>query len=103
MLQVQATVYSLYHMTDPGMFYNREDLWSVAAEVGMDAQSQQATQIMEPNFVLMTLPGEEKVEFVEILPFTPASRNNLIGWIAGRSDEPNYRTAVGTTFPRRGF
>ena len=41
-------------MTDPGMFYNREDLWSVATEVGMDAQSQQVTQITEPNFVLMT-------------------------------------------------
>jgi uncharacterized membrane protein (UPF0182 family) len=100
MLQVQATVYGLYHMTDPGMFYNREDLWSVATEVGMDAQSQQATQIMEPNFVLMTLPGEKKVEFIEILPFTPANRNNLIGWIAGRSDEPNYGTTVVYNFPK---
>jgi uncharacterized protein len=100
MLQVQATVYGLYHMTDPGTFYNREDLWSVATEVGMDAQSQQATQIMEPNFVLMTLPGEKKVEFIEILPFTPANRNNLIGWIAGRSDEPNYGTAVVFNFPK---
>jgi uncharacterized membrane protein (UPF0182 family) len=100
MLQLQATVYGLYHMTDPGTFYNREDLWSVATEVGMDARSQQATQMMEPNFVLMTLPGEKKVEFIEILPFTPANRNNLIGWIAGRSDEPNYGTAVVYNFPK---
>ena len=48
--------------------------------------SQQKTQAMEPNFVLMKLPGETGAEFVEILPFTPANRNNLIGWIAGRSD-----------------
>ena len=100
MLQVQATVYGLYHMTDPGMFYNREDLWSVVTEVGTDAQSRQATQVMEPNFVLMRLPGEKKVEFIEILPFTPANRNNLIGWIAGRSDEPNYGTAVVFNFPK---
>ncbi len=100
MLQIQAIVYGLYHMTDPGTFYNREDLWSVATEVGMDARSQQETQIMEPNFVLMTLPGEKKVEFIEILPFTPANRNNLIGWIAGRSDEPNYGTAVVYNFPK---
>jgi uncharacterized membrane protein (UPF0182 family) len=66
----------------------------------MDAQRQQATQMMEPNFVLMTLPGEKKVEFIEILPFTPANRNNLIGWIAGRSDEPNYGTAVVFNFPK---
>jgi uncharacterized membrane protein (UPF0182 family) len=87
-------------MTDPGVFYNREDLWTVASEVGMDGQRQQATQAMEPNFVLMKLPGETKTEFIEILPFTPANRNNLIGWIAGRSDDPNYGTAVVYDFPK---
>jgi uncharacterized membrane protein (UPF0182 family) len=48
----------------------------------------------------MTLPGEQNVEFVEILPFTPANRNNLIGWIAGRSDEPHYGSAVVYDFPK---
>src|SRR5262249_8396766 len=72
----------------------------VASEVGMNAQRQQATQPMEPNFVLMKLPGERSVEFVEILPFTPANRNNLIGWIAGRSDGPHYGTAVVYNFPK---
>ena len=55
---------------------------------------------MEPNFVLMTLPGEHATEFVEILPFTPANRNNLIGWIAGRSDGEHYGTAVVYDFPK---
>jgi uncharacterized membrane protein (UPF0182 family) len=55
---------------------------------------------MEPNFVLMTLPGETKTEFIEILPFTPANRNNLIGWIAGRSDGPEYGTALVYDFPK---
>ncbi len=55
---------------------------------------------MEPNFVLMTLPGEKTSEFVEILPFTPANRNNLIGWIAGRSDGAHYGTAVVYDFPK---
>ena len=50
---------------------------------------------MQPNFVLMKLPGETGVEFVEILPFTPANRNNLIGWIAGRSDGAHYGTSRG--------
>lgn len=100
MLEMQAAVYGLYHMTNPGMFYNREDLWTIASQVSSDAQRQQATQTMEPNFVLMALPGEPKVEYVEILPFTPANRNNLIGWIAGRSDEPNYGKAVVYDFPK---
>jgi uncharacterized membrane protein (UPF0182 family) len=87
-------------MTDPQVFYNREDLWTVASEVGMDQSGQQTTQVMEPNFVLMRLPGETAVEFVEILPFTPANRNNLIGWIAGRSDGAQYGTSVVYNFPK---
>src|SRR5258707_5332189 len=77
MLKAQAAVYGLYHMTDPEVFYNREDLWTIASQVGMNEQRQQSTQTMEPNFVLMALPGEKKAEFIEILPFTPANRNNL--------------------------
>jgi uncharacterized membrane protein (UPF0182 family) len=100
LLKLQAEVYGLYHMTDPGAFYNREDLWAVANEVGLTAQRQQATQPVEPNFVLMKLPGEKATEFVEILPFTPANRNNLIGWIAGRSDEPHYGSALVYNFPK---
>jgi len=79
LLEVQAAVYGLYHMTDPEVFYNREDLWSVASEVGLGAQREQQQQVIEPNFVLMQLPGEKELEFVEILPFTPSNKNNLIG------------------------
>jgi uncharacterized membrane protein (UPF0182 family) len=100
LLKLQAEVYSLYHMTDPEAFYNREDLWTVATEVGMGDAGQQVTQAMQPNFVLMKLPGEAGEEFVEILPFTPSNRNNLIGWIAGRSDGAQYGTAVVYNFPK---
>jgi uncharacterized membrane protein (UPF0182 family) len=100
LLKLQAEVYGLYHMTDPGAFYNREDLWTIATEVGMGQGGEQTTQTMQPNFVLMKLPGETGVEFVEILPFTPANRNNLIGWIAGRSDGAQYGTSVVYNFPK---
>jgi uncharacterized membrane protein (UPF0182 family) len=86
LLSVQAAVYSLYHMTNPDVFYNREDLWSAASSA--------------PNFVLMTLPGESGPEFIEILPFTPANRNNLIAWIAGRSDGEHYGQAIAFDFPK---
>jgi uncharacterized membrane protein (UPF0182 family) len=100
LLKLQAEVYGLYHMTDPEAFYNREDLWTVATEVGMSEGGQQTTEAMQPNFVLMKLPGETGEEFVEILPFTPANRNNLIGWIAGRSDGAPYGTSVVYNFPK---
>jgi uncharacterized protein len=100
LLKLQAEVYGLYHMTDAEAFYNREDLWTVATEVGMSGEGEQQTQPMQPNFVLMKLPGESGEEFVEILPFTPANRNNLIGWIAGRSDGAHYGTSVVYNFPK---
>ncbi|MGB9234790.1 MAG: UPF0182 family protein, partial [Terriglobales bacterium] len=100
LLKLQAAVYGLYHMTDPEVFYNREDLWTVASEVGMSESGEQKTLGMEPNFVLMRLPGETASEFVGILPFTPANRNNLIGWIAGRSDGAQYGTSVVYDFPK---
>jgi uncharacterized protein len=100
LLKLQASVYGLYHMTDPEVFYNREDLWTVASEVGMNESGEQKTLSMEPNYVLMKLPGEPNVEFVAILPFTPANRNNLIGWIAGRSDGAQYGSSVVYDFPK---
>jgi uncharacterized membrane protein (UPF0182 family) len=100
LLKIQAAVYGLYHMTDPTVFYSREDLWTVATEVGMGTQREQATLVMEPNFVLMTLPGERSSEFIEILPFTPANKNNLIGWIAGRSDGEHYGSSLVYDFPK---
>jgi uncharacterized membrane protein (UPF0182 family) len=100
LLSLQAQVYGLYHMTNPEVFYNREDLWTVATQTGMGQGGEQTAQAMEPNFVLMKLPGEPGLEFVEILPFTPANRNNMIGWVAGRSDGENYGTATVYDFPK---
>jgi len=100
LLKLQAEVYGLYHMTNPEVFYNREDLWTVATETGMGQGGEQTMEAMQPNFVLMNLPGEAGMEFVEILPFTPANRNNLIGWIAGRSDGAHYGTSVVYDFPK---
>ena len=100
LLSLQAEVYGLYHMTDPEVFYNKEDQWTVATETGMGDSGEQTAQAMQPNFVLMTLPEETGLEFVEILPFTPLNRNNMIGWIAARSDGEHYGTAVVYDFPK---
>jgi len=100
LLKMQGQVYGLYHMTNPEVFYNREDLWTVASEVGMSQEGGQTTQPMQPNYVLMKLPDGKAMEFVAILPFTPANRNNLIGWVGGRSDGVHYGTAVVYDFPK---
>jgi uncharacterized protein len=101
LFRLQSSVYGLYHMTEPEVFFNREDLWTVATEsTGTDNEGNQTAQPMEPNFVVMKLPGGTREEFVEILPFTPANRNNLIGWIAGRCDGDAYGKAMVYDFPK---
>ena len=100
LLSLQADVYGLYHMTDPEVFYNREDMWTVATETSLASDGSQQPTEMQPNFVLMKLPGDSSLEFVEILPFTPVNRNNMIGWIAARSDEAHYGTATVYDFPK---
>ncbi|MGC2399340.1 MAG: UPF0182 family protein, partial [Acidobacteriaceae bacterium] len=100
LFKLQGDVYGLYHMTNPDVFYNREDLWTVANEVGMSEGGGQTTQPMQPNYVLMKLPDQSQMEFIEILPFTPANRNNLIGWLGGRSDGEHYGNAVVYNFPK---
>ena len=97
LLAVQAAVYGLYHMTDPDVFYNREDLWSVATEIGIAEQRQ---QVDGAELRADDAAGRAATEFIEILPFTPANRNNLIGWIAGRSDGEHYGQAVVYDFPK---
>jgi uncharacterized membrane protein (UPF0182 family) len=100
LIRAQGEVYSLYHTQNPKVFFQREDVWSVAQHVTIDNEGKKQTAPIDPYFVLMQLPGEQqKNEFVLILPFTPASRNNMIGWMAGRSDAENYGKLVGYNFP----
>ncbi len=95
LFQIQALIYATYHVDDPQVFYNRADLWTVAQQ----SRSQAGADQIEPYFVLLRFPGEEEVEFVSILPFTPANRNNLIGWMAARSDGDAYGRLRAYTFP----
>jgi uncharacterized membrane protein (UPF0182 family) len=101
MLDLQANVYGLYHMSAPDVFYNREDLWTIASEVGLSQQRDQATQPMEPNFVLMKLPGEP-TEFIEILPFTPANPEQSDRMDCGAERRTELWHGDRLNFPKRG-
>ncbi|MGH9969202.1 MAG: UPF0182 family protein [Pyrinomonadaceae bacterium] len=101
LVRVQGEVYGLYHTQNPKVFFQREDVWSVANQLGIDAQNKKQSQPIDPYYVLMQLPGEKQSnEFALILPFTPANRNNMIGWMAGRSDGENYGKLLVYNFPK---
>lgn len=100
LIRAQGEVYSLYHTQNPRVFFQREDVWSIAQHITLDNEGKRQSSPIDPYFVLMQLPGEQqKNEFVLILPFTPANRNNMIGWIAGRSDGENYGKLLAYNFP----
>jgi uncharacterized membrane protein (UPF0182 family) len=85
LFQVQLRTYAKYHMTVPQVFYNSEDLWATPME-----KYGGATVAMEPYYVLVRLPGEERLEFLLMSPLTPARRDNMIAWMAARADAPHY-------------
>ncbi|MBC8029535.1 MAG: UPF0182 family protein [Pyrinomonadaceae bacterium] len=100
LIRVQGEVYGLYHTQSPKVFFQREDVWSVASQLGIDDQNKKQSHPIDPYFVLMQLPGEQtSTEFALILPFTPANRNNMIGWMAGRSDGEHYGKLLVYNFP----
>jgi uncharacterized membrane protein (UPF0182 family) len=92
---IQARKYLKFHMTVPQVFYNQEDLWQIPTEIFFED-----SQEMQPYYMIMKLPDEEKEEFVLILPFTPANKPNLVGWLAARNDAPNYGNLIAFTFPK---
>lgn len=95
MLLVQGLVYAKYHMSDPTVFYNQEDLWIRATE-----KYYNQVQPVEPYYVMWELPGSDEPQFVLILPFTPKNRQVLIGWIAGMCDPQNYGRFLAYKFPK---
>ncbi|MFC1979906.1 UPF0182 family protein, partial [Chloroflexota bacterium] len=95
MFNIQATVYQTYHMRDARVFYNKEDLWAIPKEVYFGSE-----QPMEPYYIIMRLPDEEKEEFLLMQPFTPLSKKVTIGWLAARSDEENYGKLLAYLFPK---
>ena len=85
LFEAQTQRYRDYHMQDPSVFYNKEDSWRIPNEVVRGRE-----QTLMPYYQVMQLPGEADAEYVQVQPFIPRGRENLIGWLAARSDAQNY-------------
>ena len=94
---LQTAIFSTYHMTNPAVFYNKEDQWEVPA---IDTDGGRAAQ-MEPYYTIMKLPGEEDAEFIQMLPFTPRRKDNLAAWMVARSDGEHYGKLLVFQFPKQ--
>jgi len=94
--RIQAQIYSIYHMEDIRDFYNREDVWNISEEIFAGE-----AQPMDPYYTILTLPNENEPEFVLMLPFTPAKKNNMAAWMAVRCDPEHYGEAIVFQFSKQ--
>lgn len=95
LFQVQAELYSTYHMMDPDVFYNKEDYWDIPNELYGEDEIR-----MEPYYIITKLPDHEKEEFILMTPFTPNTKNNMIAWMAAKNDQPDYGKLIVYKFPK---
>jgi hypothetical protein len=93
---MQTEIYTTFHMTNPEVFYNKEDQWQVPA-----IEERGRPVPMEPYYTIMKLPGEQDEEFIQMLPFTPRLKANLAAWMVARSDGENYGRLMAFQFPKQ--
>jgi len=95
LFDIQVDTYARYHMQDVQVFYNQEDLWEPPDEMYGDNR-----QRMKPYYIIIKLPEEDKEEFLLMLPYTPSKKDNMIGWLAARSDLPHYGNLLVYKLPK---
>ena len=96
LFELQAKSYLRYHMTDEQVFYNQEDLWAIPGQMHSPEQSSE----LEPYYTIMKFPGGDKEEYILMLPFTPSGKDNMISWLAARSDAPHSGELLVYRFPK---
>jgi hypothetical protein len=94
--KVQTSIYSTYHMTNPKVFFTKEDQWQIPV-----LESEQNAMPMQPYYTMMRLPGERQTEFIQMLPFTPRAKDNLAAWMVARSDADKYGRLLVFQFPKQ--
>jgi len=97
LFDTQVQIYATYHITDPKVFFAREDVWDIPT--AQTAPGAAATPV-QPYYVLFRLPGEQNPEFLLIMPFTPRGKNNMVSWMAARNDGANYGQYVSYVLPK---
>jgi uncharacterized membrane protein (UPF0182 family) len=95
---IQASMYQSYHMTNPQVFFTKEDQWQIPALEG-----ERGSVTMQPYYSVMRLPGEKREEFIQMLPFTPRLKENLSAWMVARSDAEHYGHLLVFAFPKQKF
>ncbi|MHB1000207.1 MAG: UPF0182 family membrane protein [Armatimonadota bacterium] len=87
LFRTQSQMLLTYHMEDPQVFYNKSDRWDLPNEI---VETSEVETPMEPYYVVMKLPGQDKEQFLMMRPFTPVTKSNMVAWMGAISDPENY-------------
>jgi len=101
MFGLQTAAYTTFHMTNPVVFYNKEDQWEIPLIDRADEEGQLRSEAMEPYYTIMRLPGEKDDEFLQMVPLTPRRKDNLSAWMVARSDGAHYGRLLVFRFPKQ--
>lgn len=96
MFSIQADIYRSYHISDPAVFYNKEDFWVIPTELTGGKE-----QPLAPYYIIMQLPGESSAEYILMMPYTPTGRPNMIAWMCARMDGAEYGKKLVYHFPKQ--
>ncbi len=99
LFEVQTTQYANYHVTDPAVFYQKQDFWAVPQDPTVTLATGQTGPTLKPYYVLMKLPGETSEAFHLVLPFVPEGRQNMVAWMSADSDPTDYGRLVSIRLP----
>ncbi len=100
LMDIQARMYTVFHMTDPQVFYTKEDVWALPSDSAINASNSNVV-IPEAYYVNIQLPGEQKVDFMLIQSFTPNTKDNMIAWMAAKSDPQDYGQVEVIRYPKQ--
>ncbi|SHI86189.1 UPF0182 family membrane protein [Lutispora thermophila] len=99
LFDIQAEIYTKYHIKDAKEFYNKSDVWDIATQIYGVSGTTTETMEVESSYLIMKLPDSDKEEFILMVPYTPQGKNNMIAWFAVKNDGENYGQLKLYTFP----
>jgi hypothetical protein len=100
---IQSTMYSIFHIIDPQIFYTKEDKWEIArvtAQKSLAGAGAAQPDLIPAYYIVTRLLDEDRTEFILMRPYTPVGKPNMIAWLAARSDAPHYGELIDYRFPR---
>jgi uncharacterized protein len=107
LFSIQTDRYASYHIGAARDFYSKQDFWALPEDRSGQLTRGEGSLVvagtkprMRPYYLLTRLPGEHDEQFVLVMPFTPNNKQNMVAYMAARSDPIGYGKITLFSLPR---